>query len=264
MRLRFKVLYINLVNTFHRDTAFFAENWSNVLSTLLYTATSVAVVQAIFTNIDSIGGFDRNDVYFLMLVGQVAFYLQSRITYFPALEFSEEINRGQLDFYLTKPVPHKFFIYTKSISFLIMLRDAIPPLIPVLWLIDWSALQLTPMNLLVGSIIFILGIVIDHCLIFLLSLSSIWSGSATYTLNFFWGERTETKLPYESLYSWFQLLVFAMLPAFIVATLSASVMLGESPAGIRLFQVLIATIGWLMLHNYVWRKAVRAYSSASS
>ncbi len=259
-----RLLYVNAVNTFRRDVAYFAENWSNVLSTLLFTLTAVLAIEAIFTNVNTIGSFDKNDVLFLMFLGQVSFYLIARVSFVPATEFAEEVNSGQLDFYLTRPVPLRFFIYTKSISFLIMVRDSLPPLIPLTFIVDWTALGVTGHSFLAGAVIFLLGMVIEHCMVYMLALTSIWSGSSNHTLSYFWASRAENRMPYENLYGWFQGAVFLGLPALLSSSLAASVMLGYSPAALRLAQVLAATVVWLIVHNYAWKKAMQTYSSASS
>ncbi|CAN5716228.1 hypothetical protein BH23PAT2_BH23PAT2_04260 [soil metagenome] len=261
---RLSLLRINLINRFQRDTAYFAENWSNVFSTVLFTATQIVLVEFLFGNITSLGGFSKNDIYFLLFFGQIAFYSQMALSFTPATEFAEDVNQGNLDIMLTKPVPVVWHAYTKSISFVQMFRDGIPPMLPFLFLIDWSALEISTYTLAAGLVIFIAGFIIDHVLVFTLSLSSFWSGSSTFILNFFWAERTETKIPFETLFDWFKVLMFILTPVFVVVSLSVSVILGHTePVFWSIVSVSVAVVA-VCLSRIMWRKALRQYSSASS
>lgn len=255
---------VNLITIFRRDTAYFAENWSNVISTVIFTLVQIALVELLFGNVTTIAGFIKNDIYFLLLIGQIAFYLQVNITFTPATVFAEDVNRGTLDFILTRPIPHQWHIFTKEISVLQMLRDSLPPLVPVVLIIDWSALSITALTLLAGVMIFLAGFIIDHILIYCLALTSFWSGSSTYILNYFWAERSETKLPFEALSAWFRVAAFSIFPVLILTSLSASVMLGFSQWQLWLpLSVIVASMA-LLFWRYMWSKAIRQYSSASS
>lgn len=261
---RFRLLGVNMVNRFQVETAYFAENWINLFSTLLFTITQIALVEFLFGNITSLAGFDKNDIYFLLFLGQVAFYTQVAITFTPATEFAEDVNRGNLDLMLTKPAPTIWHAYTKSISVVHLLRDGVPPMVPLVLLIDWSALDISAYTLLAGIVIFIAGFVIDHVLVFALSLVSFWSGSSTFILNYFWVERTETKIPFEALFNWFQVLMFVFAPVFVVVSLSTSVMLGHTPPIFWSIVSIAAALAAILFRNLIWRRALKQYSSASS
>lgn len=261
---RLRLLGVNMVNRFRVETAYFAENWVNVFSTLLFTATQIALVEFLFGNITSLAGFDKNDIYFLLFLGQVAFYTQVAITFTPATEFAEDVNRGNLDLMLTKPVPTLWHAYTKSISIVHLLRDGLPPMVPLVLLINFSALDISAYTLLAGVVIFIAGFIIDHVLIFTLSLASFWSGSSTFILNFFWAERTETKIPFEALFGWFQALMFVFAPVFVVVSLSTSVMLGHTPPVFWSIVSIGAAFVAILFSRLMWHKALKQYSSASS
>lgn len=259
-----KLLKVNLINQFRKDTMYYSENWTNLLSTVLFTLVQIGLIEFLFGNISTIAGFVKNDVYFLLLVGQVAFYVQSRFTFIPAVEFGDDVNLGRLDFVLTRPVPKIWHVFTKSISVVQMLRDSLPPMIPILVLIDWTALNVPPSLALAGIIVFLSGIIIDHLLIYALAMSSFWTGSSKFILDYFWAERSETKMPFEALPGWFKPMIFVLFPVFIISSLSVSVMLGYSDPGFWISASVIGCIVTISVWRILWRKALQQYSSASS
>lgn len=264
MSMYLKILKVNLVNSFQRDTAYFSSNWTAVLSTLLFTITQIIMVEFLFGNITEIASFTKNDIYFFMMVAQTAFYLQVMISYDGATALSSDVNSGAMDFTFLRPIPQRWYIYTKSISFVMQAFQAIPALLPIIIIINWSAISVEPINLLAGIAIFIMGFIIDNTLIYMLALTSFWTGSADFTLNYFWAERNETKVPFENLFTWFKVVIYLFTPAFITSALTTSVILGFSSAAVWVPITFVAMLGWMLFGNYMWKRAFLQYSSASS
>jgi len=264
MKLYLDILRVNLINTFQRDTAYFGNNWASMASTFLFIVTQIAFIQFLFGNITTIGSFTKNDVYFLMLVTQFSFFSQAMISFQGATSLADNVNNGELDYVLLKPIPQKWHIYTRSISLILTLFDAIPSILPIVIIINWSQIEVEPIHLAAGVLIFIMGFVIDHIMIYMLAITSFWTGSSGFTLNYFWVERTELKMPFENLFGWFKILIFIALPAFIASALTASVMLGYSSAAFWLPITFAAMIAWILFGRYLWSRALRQYSSASS
>lgn len=259
-----KLLKVNIINQFRKDTMYYTENWTNLISTIFFTAASIILIEFLFGNISTVAGFSKNDMYLLLMTGQIAFYLQSRITFIPAVELAEDVNFGRLDFILTRPVPGLWHIFTKSISVINMLRDGLPPLIPLLFIINWSAISIPAELLIIGIVVFVCGLIIDHLLVYALALSSFWTGSSKFILDYFWAERAETKMPFEALPNWFKSMVFILFPVFIISSLSTSIFLGFTSPYFWLIITVIATLVTISLWRILWRQALRKYSSASS
>jgi ABC-type uncharacterized transport system permease subunit len=258
-----RVLKANLSNVFKRDIAYFGNNLASLLSTFFYTATQIAAIEFLFGNIDAIGQFSKNDIYFLALIGQLSFFIQVMTSFEGAVTLSEDVNNGAMDYTLLRPIPQRWHIYTKAIRPLTAV-DAIPSIIPILIIIDWSQINIEPTNLLAGIAIFIMGYVIDHLLIYLLAMTSFWTGSAGFTVNYFWAERNYTGAPFNYLPQMFKVAIFVGLPAYISTALATSVMLGYTSAAVWVPIVFFAMIGWIIFSNFIWQRALRQYSSASS
>lgn len=265
MRHMLHIVKINLINGLRRDTVYFAENWSNVLSTLLYTVMEILLIEFLFGRITSIAGFSKNEVYFLLLIGQLQFYIIGGLSFTPAANITVKIGQGMLDFALTKPVPIRLFMYTNEMSLVRTVRDAVPPLIPVILIVNWSDLSFTPSTIFAGVFIFICGLWLDHALVFTLMVINMWTGSSSpFILNYFWAEHIETKLPFEATFYWFRAIALVLLPAIIGTSLAVSVMLGKSNALFWGILVATATIISVGITQILWQRALKAYSSASS
>lgn len=255
---------INLINVFRRDIAYFGNNWLNIFSTFFYMLTQIIFVEFLFGNVAEIAGVTKNHIYIFMLFGQMAFFLQQSLTYWGTLSLADDVNRGNLDLVLTKPVPTRWHIYTKSISLLVLFRDSAPSLLPLLMVINFSEINLAPLSMLAGVVVFMMGFVVDHLLLYSLAMTSFWSGSSDFATNFFWAERTRTNVPFEALSPKFKTAIFVGLPAYITGSLAASVALGYTSALTWLTICFIAMIAWIIFNNFIWRKALMQYSSASS
>jgi ABC-type uncharacterized transport system permease subunit len=261
---RRKLLAINLRNNYRRDVMYFANNWASTLSMFTYVIINIVFIEFLFGNIDSLGSFAKNEAYFLMFVGQVAFYIQSNVVYRAAQFFSEQANTGALDFVLIRPMSHSWHVFTQYVSLLQITRGAVPGLVALAIVIDWGSLSFTPISLIAGLALFVMGYIIDHVLIFSITLTSIWTGTANFSLHYFWIERAEMRFPFEDTFGWFKFLMFTMFPVFIISSLSVSVMLGKTSLLPWLPLVAIITMFAVWWWQFAWGKAMQHYTSASS
>jgi len=179
---------------------------------------------------------------------------------------SKNVKSGDLDLWITRPVPLLWFVSFQKINVNSLAVDAIPSITPLIILtVKNINFELLPMNILAGLMVLVMGIVISHCFHFILNLSCFWTGenqnmrNLAFELGFF-GDA----IPFEGYSENFRRVGMFFIPSIITSTLSTSVMLGKSTSPLVLPIVFGIMILFLWLNVKIWHIALRRYSSASS
>jgi ABC-type uncharacterized transport system permease subunit len=131
-------------------------------------------------------------------------------------------------------------------------------------LVQWSALHVTLLSLLMGVVVWASGIIICNTITFALTLPVFKTGDATDTLNTFYNFTAMSQMPYTKLPQPIKIAALGIFPQIIIAGASTEVMLQKTD-GFGLMCLLIATsIVSIVIVNLMWRWALRNYTSVSS
>jgi ABC-2 type transport system permease protein len=261
--LRLRLLWINLVNTWQTETAYFGDGWGNMLSTLAYTLTYLVFINVVFANVHTLAGYTRDQMLFLLFINQINFYLIYTWSYTNMIRLVQDVNRGAFDLLLIKPLPALFYSTTKQLSFLSTLRDGLPTLIIFGLAVHWSQVAVTPLNLAAGIIIMAAGQLALNAFFFFLAAPVFWFGQAADVMNLGY-PFTSVDLPYEGVAPGIRSALLTLVPCLIQTALAASVMLGKTPALLGLTIAIAVAIGLTYAKIGLWRLALRNYTSASS
>ena len=260
---RIRILGINIANTFHLETAFPAENWANIFSTLLYTASYLIFLDVIFGNITSLAGYSHNDMIFYSLIGQLAFYVTYSWSYDNMEQLAESVHQGEMDILLTKPLPTLFYVSTRQFTIIKLIRDAFLPMTMMALMVKWPALNVHMENIPFAIIIFISGQWAVHVMQFLLILPAFWNGQSQALLRLSY-TLTNPNIPFEGLVRFWKILLTTVIPIALPTAASVSVLLGKSnPILITIWASGVALFA-TFIRLYAWKKALGAYNSASS
>jgi len=263
IKIRLKVLRINIANTFNLETAYPAENWANMFSTAMYTLSFILFLNVIFGNVKTLAGYTRNDMLFFSLVGQAAFYTLYTWSYDNMENLIESVRFGDMDILLTKPLPTLFYVSTRRLSIVTLIRDAFIPMTMIGLLINWQSLNLTLDRVIIGLVIFICGQWCGHVIQFLLSLPVFWNGQSDALLGISY-TITDPGIPLQGLAKTWRFLLVTVLPLCLPVAGSVSVMLGKSNPVIMLIWAITIAIIATYVRQKLWQKALGAYNSASS
>lgn len=264
---RYIVFKACAVFTFQKETAYWLDNWASVLSTTFYTVSMLVFIHVLYGNVKTVAGYTKNDMLLFFLVAQISFYSSWAISAQNMQEFILDVNRGDLDLILTKPMPALFYITFKRIRFFSgIIRDGLPPTLAIVFSINWSALHFSTNDIFFGVVLFILGEICLHVLQFLASIPVIWLGESlsilklAFDVEYFAGRYA----PLEGFSTNFRLIFSTILPVMIVTGFTTSVLLGKSNGAILIFWSFIVTVCALFVRAWVWGLALRSYTSASS
>lgn len=263
MKLRFKILAANIKNSFQNEVAFFANNIGNVFSTVFYTVVAVIFINALFVNVKAIAGYSKNDMLFLFLAGQLSFYIFATWTEGNRDLLHTDVKTGNLDFLLIRPVPALFYISCRKINILGILRDGLPTIILVSYIINWGALNLNPTSAIFGIMIFALGQLAWNGLSYLFTFPVFWLDEATNISKISWSLGETNNTPYEGLERKIKLTLTTIIPSFLTAAVPVSVALGKSDKYVMFTLTLLVTITFSFLKSFMWKKALNNYTSVA-
>lgn len=243
--------------------AYFGNNWSNLISTLFYNGILIVFVHAMFLNTKAVAGYSYADVMLIVFTSQLGFYLTWGVSIPAAQSLADDVNKGLFDFLLTKPLSSLWYCSIKQINLLWIARDGIPPMIIMSFFLPWHELVVAPVGLAIGILIFLLSLVVVHCFLMLLALPVFWVGQSEQVLRIS-DAVTGPKVPFEGFGGGWGYAVTALVPTFLLSTITTSVLIGKSNAWVMLGFTLVLLVVFVLVLRLCWEAALRAYSSASS
>lgn len=260
-----RILAANMVYTFQQDTAYWANNWGNIVSAGFFMLSAVLFVDIIYANVDTLATYTKDQMLFFTFVGEVSFFF-SWILVNNLMDLVRLVNKGDLDLILTKPVSSLFYITFRKVSLFSMIRDSIPSFSVIIFVINWQNLSFQTANIIIGAIILFLGIWASHCLHFLSALPVFWLGESDNILNFMThlDYQIGRNVPYEGYPPSLRLIFITFLPFLLAAAYSTSVMLGKTNLWYALLLSLIVAITLSFIRQKLWKLALLNYTSASS
>lgn len=261
--LRWNLLKLAVRNSYLIETAYFLNNWVGLLSAFIFTITYVLFINVIFSNVSSMAGYNHQEILFLALLGQLNFYLLAVGSLANWDRLIQDVNQGSFDLVLIKPVPSLFYVSLQRINLIEFLRDSLIPIAFMVWVIDWHQLELHPLNLGLGIVVFICGLLTADAIKCLLSLPVFWKGES-HELSMTFYSLIGNDFPWEGLSRLMQGTLGALIPILVGTSIATSVMLGKSPVWpLTFFSLGIATL-FVIIKTAAWHYALKNYTSASS
>ena len=257
-RLYWRFLKTNLI----REIQFRSNFWIVNIVTLLWSATIVLYYVFIFQHVSSVKGWTLGKV--LVLTG---IYLLFNSVFKSLLEinfnqFVQIIYNGELDYVLTKPVNSQFLVSLSRFSLRSFLR-----LFAGLGILIWALLaydiKISVLGVAVFLISFLLGMVIIYSLWFITFLLAFYLGNIENLYYLFLPIFQMARVPITVFPKTVQILFSFVIPLIFIATIPAQALWGNASWQILLLGVIL-TLGLLWLSHYLWLRALRSYSSASS
>ena len=266
IKIRLAILKASIIYTFQIDTAYWWNNWGNLVSTFSFVAMQLLFLEVIYSNVDLIAGYSRDEMLFFFVISQVWFYIIHAIYFKNITDMISDVLSGGLDLILTKPVPALFYITTKRINVYQTFRDGLLPMLIVIVPINWNNIDISIFNLALGILIFLTGIYISGILYFLGASTSFWWGDSRDLLGMilYLEDKSGHQFPLEGWGKTFQIIFTVIFPSLVATAISTSVMLGRSNGLIMLALSIIIAVNFKFIQNFVWDKALKQYSSASS
>jgi ABC-2 type transport system permease protein len=172
------------------------------------------------------------------------------------------VNRGDLDYHLLRPVSSLFFLSMRDVA-----MNSFLNLLMALGILAWALVShphpLGAWNLLAYACALSLGVLLHYTLLMLFLVPVFWLHGGSGLRDVYWTLDRFTGRPDGLWTGWMRRLLTTVLPLALIVSYPTRTLVEAQPWP-YLLHVLVATAGAFALLLFVWRRGLRAYSSASS
>ncbi|MBI3534918.1 MAG: ABC-2 family transporter protein [Deltaproteobacteria bacterium] len=172
------------------------------------------------------------------------------------------VNRGDLDYYMLRPVSTFFFISLRDFA-----ANSFINLLITIGIMTWSfahyPVSLPAINIVLYLVFIINGLFLYHAMNMLFIIPVFWTHSVFGFREVFWGFVRVLERPDQIYDGWIRKLFTFILPFCLMASFPAK-LLFESLNSLVIIHIIFVTSMFWGLVMLLWHLALRHYSSASS
>lgn len=259
---KYSRLFLTQIRTnFVREAVYRTNFVTMLLTDLVWIGVEFALFTVIYANTDTLVGWTKEQVFFFLGI----FFASDAInaTFFQRnfWQFSDLVNKGELDILLTKPVSPVFLALTRWMSLTSILNFFLGMAITIRYAdaagfeggLRWA---LVPLWLAVGVVSAVLLRFAFAVWVFWTDRS--WAITRLYFQFFGLATKPDAIFPVAIRYAIMTFLPFAFIGSVPTRALLFGLTLGESVA------VATVLVGFYFFNVYFWRRGLRRYQSASS
>jgi ABC-2 type transport system permease protein len=250
-------------NSVTRETMFKGNFLLWIVVEIIWFALQLSFIGVIYLHTDKIGSWTKWQV--VLLVGASHFIQQIYQTFFliNCVNLSELVRNGKLDFLLMLPVNARFVVSLRQVDLggLVNAISAVAVMI-------YAALQIpiapTVMQLAGFLALCLVGILIHYCLMFMLATVSFWTVRAQGIVYGYYNLFNIARMPDEAFRGVFKAVFTFVLPVLLVSNVPVRVLTNTLDSRVWLLLLVGMALLCAVVSEWVWRKSLRHYASASS
>jgi ABC-2 type transport system permease protein len=260
---RYIRLYLYFLQfSFSKAMEFRLDFFFRILMDIIYYFVNIMMFKVLFLHTDLIAGWNHDQMMIFvacyLLVDAINMTVFSTNLWW--LPFY--INRGELDYYLIRPVSPLFFLSLREFSAnsFINLIIALGFFVYTIatYSLPWAGLEL------LGLIVLLLnGALIHYCIQFLMILPVFWTQSSKGFIDLFYTLGLAMERPDRIFRGWLRVLFTVILPFALIASFPAKFFI-DGFTWQTIINIALVSIGLWMAVFFVWKKGLRNYASASS
>lgn len=261
--IRYIRLYAHFLRfSFSKAMEFRVDFFFRILMDIIYYAVNILFFKVLYLHTPMLAGWDEQQIMIFVssyiLVDAISMTVfSSNMWWLPFL-----VNKGELDFHLIRPVSPLFFLSLKEFSANSFMNLIIAVAIFIYSLMNYvQAYTIGEVLLLIALIIN--GTLIYYCCQMLMILPVFWTQSSKGFMDLFFSMGIAMERPDRIFKGWLRVLFTVFLPFALIASFPARLFIEKFdwPTFLHLVAV---SIGLWSVMLFIWRKGLRAYSSASS
>lgn len=261
--LRYLRLYAHFMRfSVSKAMEFRLDFFFRIVMDLAYYGIQIGFYNVVFLQTTLLGGWDR-DQTLVFLAGYLVVDAISMTVFSNNLwSFPVAVNRGDLDYYLVRPVSSLFFITLRDFA-----ANSLINLVFACGILAWAVLRLPDPPGFATTMLFlamlVAGSVLHSLLHLLIIIPVFWlqSGSGLHGIFYSLGRCMER--PDGIFTGWVRKLLVSVFPFCLMASFPARVFL-EGPRWGILLHFTVVLVGMFLVVSWLWERGMRAYSSASS
>lgn len=260
--MRYLRLYLYFLRfSFSRAAEFRLDFYFRVVMDCIYYAVNIAFFGIIYGQTELVGGWTAEQAYvfvcgFLFVDAVNMTFFANNMWLLPML-----INKGDLDYYLVRPVSSLFFVSLRDFAANSFLNLAIAGGL-VAWSL-WNLGGLTAGGTLLYVIFLLNGVYVVYLLRLIFITPVFWLHSSRGLDELNWTLERFSERPHQIYSGWLRRFLVTLLPYAFLSSIPSHVLFGGLTPEL-LLHTLAVTGGLTAFALWFWRRGLRAYSSASS
>jgi viologen exporter family transport system permease protein len=233
-----------------------------IIMDVIYYTVNLAFFKILFLHTPSLAGWTESETMlfvsgFLLLDAVQMTLFSNNMYLLPLL-----INKGDLDYYLLRPVSSLFFLSLRDFA-----ANSFINLLMTFGILGWAISQYPGHFGILRTIAFLfllgVGTFIFYSLRMITIIATFWTHSPRGHDSIFWPLTRVMERPDRIFHGWFRVLFTTILPFSLMASFPARIIIGPFEWNI-LLQLIAVAAAFYFITLKLWNKGLRIYSSASS
>lgn len=260
---RYLRLYLHFLRfSFSKAMEFRLDMSFRVLMDCIYYFVNIYFFKVIFLHTPLVAGWTEPQMMifvggFLLVDAINMTVFSTNLWWLPAL-----INKGELDYYLIRPVAPLFFLSLREFSASSFVNLAIALGFWIYSLVNYPG-HFSAGDLFLYVILILNGTLLHYCLQFIMILPVFWTQSPRGFVDLFYSLTIAIERPHRIYRGWLKIAFSTILPLIYISSVPAQIFF-EGVDAKSLVQLTVVSIAFWFILNFVWRMGLRNYSSASS
>src|SRR5687767_207434 len=258
---------LNLLSAFLKvniqmSLAYRADTVVNILLNLMWLGWELLSLGIIFSNTDTIGGWDFGELIALLGVFRLVHTLMIALIWPNTEKFNQSIRDGSMDYTLLQPINSMFLVTFSRIN-IWRSWDLVLATVLIVVGINMSGDIITPLNILSFVLLTISGAFVIYSLWIVLIALTFWFTKFDNNVTILQALLDAGRYPVTVYPVWLRLIVTFVVPIAVATTVPLQALRGEL-SGWQIAGYLLVGVASVLVASRVWKAGVRRYSGASS
>ena len=250
------------MNSLTRDMEFKANFLGGLFVDTIFYGVHFFFFSVIYSYVDALGDFTREDVIIFLFITFITDTIYMFFFSGNLFNLNRIMVRGELDYYLLKPVPSQFLVSFRYVKSYALISLAILFIILFLLLGNYSK-PIGIINIVFFYFSLILGTILWYSIDFIISTSCFWFKNFSVA-GWLAHEIQKFSLRPDSIYSGLlRKVLFSFIPMTLIASVPTRILLYGPNIQYIIGQILISIL-FLSFTRLIWEKGLIRYESASS
>jgi ABC-2 type transport system permease protein len=257
-----KLLSAFLKVNIQMSLAYRADTVVNILLNLMWLGWELLSLGIIFSNTETIGGWDFGELIALLGVFRLVHTLMIALIWPNTEKFNQSIRDGSMDYTLLQPV-NSMFLVTFSRITVWRAWDLILAAILIAVGVNLSGGTTTPLNILIFILLTVSGSIIIYSLWIVLIALTFWFTKFDNNVTILQALLDAGRYPVTVYPVWLRILVTFVIPIAVATTVPLQGLRGDLTLP-RVIMFLVIGVVSFLIASQVWKRGLKQYSGASS
>lgn len=233
-----------------------------ILMDFIFYLVNIAFFKIIYLHTPLLAGFTEEQMMifvasYLFLDSIIMTFLANNIWMLPIY-----INKGDLDYYLVRPVSTLFFLSLRDIA-----ANSVVNIVAAFSILTWSFNKYSGnfnlFHIFLYGLFLLLGLGLYFVVRMMFVIPVFWTHTSRGLDELFWGIEQCMQRPVDMFQGKFKRFLSSIIPLGLIVSYPVKILFSDKPGDLMIYMLLV-TLFFGFIFSYLWKWGLRNYSSASS